>query len=53
MTHSGGNLGVSAVPGSRVVDVKIAQLRKWLESGDNGGPIHTVHGLGYRVDAKS
>ncbi|MEN9361317.1 MAG: Alkaline phosphatase synthesis transcriptional regulatory protein phoP [Verrucomicrobiota bacterium] len=44
--------GPGLPPGSRVVDVKIAQLRKWLDVGDKG-PIQTVHGLGYRVDAES
>ncbi|MFO0579747.1 MAG: response regulator transcription factor [Polyangia bacterium] len=43
--------GYSFDPGTNVVDVHIAQLRRRLEQAGFGGSIETVRGVGYRLPA--
>ena len=38
-------------PGTNVLEVYVGYLRKKLGEGDQGGPIDTVRGAGYRLRA--
>lgn len=44
--------GVDYFGTTRTLDQHVAQLRKKIADGEGDGPIATVHGVGYRYDAR-